>query len=108
MLHSEMYVRGLNLQNIAYPSLLQPVPIPKIVFSGITMDFNAGLPKSKGIDVVLMVIDRLTKYGHFFPLSHPYIATVVAQLFLNNGYKFQGFPTTILNDRDSTLMSIYW
>ena len=107
MLHSEMYVRGLNLENIAYPGLLQPLPIPKIVFSGITMDFNAGLPKSKGIDVVLMVIDRLTKYGQFIPLSHPYIATVVAQLFLSNVYKFQGLPTTILKDLDPTFMRIF-
>ena len=108
MLHSVMYVRGLSLKNIAYLGLLQPLSIPKIVFSNITMDFSEGLPKSKRKDVVMVVIDRLTKYGQFIPLSHPYIATVVAQLFLSNVYKFQGLPTTILKDLDPTFMRIFW
>ena len=42
------------------------------------MDFVKGLPKSQSKDVVLVVVDRLTKFVHFVPLSHPYIATKVA------------------------------
>ena len=42
------------------------------------MDLITGLPKSQGYDVILVVVDRLTKFVHFMPLSHPYTAAMVA------------------------------
>jgi hypothetical protein len=48
------------------------------------MDFIEDLPKSQGKDVILEVVDRLTKYAHFLALSHPYNVQKVADLFMDN------------------------
>jgi hypothetical protein len=36
------------------------------------MDFITGLPKSEGKSVIMLIVDRLTKYAHFCALSHPF------------------------------------
>lgn len=64
------------------------------------MDFVEGLPKSCGYSVIMVVVDRFTKYSHFVPLKHPYTAASVAQLFLQNIVKLHSMPYTITSDRD--------
>jgi len=64
------------------------------------MDFVDGLSKSKGKDVILVVVDRLTKFGHFLNLMHPFSAQEVARVFLDSVVKLHGVPKTIVSDRD--------
>ena len=47
-----------------------------------SLDFVEGLPMSMGFKVILLVVDKLTKYVHIFPISHPYSAAKIAFLYM--------------------------
>jgi len=50
-------------------------------------------------------VDRLSKYAHFLPLSHPFTASTMAQLYFDNVFKLHGVPKTIVSDIDRVFVS---
>ena len=80
--------------------LLQPLLIPSKPWTDINLDFVDSLPKSHGFEVILVVVDRLTKYVHFLPLSHPYTAAKVATVFMKDIFRLHGMPQSIISGKD--------
>ena len=66
------------------------------------MDFIVGLPKSENKLVIMVFADHIFKYAHVCALQHPFIATTVAQIFMDNIFKLHGMPNSIVSDRDPT------
>jgi hypothetical protein len=70
-------------ETVKSPGILQPLPIPPAIWRDISMDFITGLPKSGNKLVIMVVVDRLSKYAHFCALQHPFTTSMVAQLFMD-------------------------
>jgi hypothetical protein len=97
-----------KVETIKTPGLLQPLSIPSQRWEEVSMDFITGLPKSEGKSVIMVIVDRLTKYTHFCALSHPFKASIVATTFMEIVQKLHGSPKIIVSDRDPIFTGHFW
>jgi hypothetical protein len=74
----------------------------------VSLNFIEGLPRSDRHDMILMVIDKFSKYAHFIPMAHPFTALQVTQLYFNQVYCLHGLPQAIISDHDRIFMSSLW
>jgi hypothetical protein len=88
--------------------LLQPLPIPEQKWESISMDFITGLPRVQGRDCIFVVVDRLTKFAHFFAIPTDYKAIQVAELFFREVFRLHGLPRQIVSDRDGRFIISFW
>ena len=95
-------------ENCRPVGLLQPLPIPSKPWLAVSMDFIKGLPKSQLKSVILVAVDRLTKYVHFIVSSHPYTAFKVASVYMHFVFKLHGMPAFVVSDRDPIFSSFFW
>lgn len=72
------------------------------------MDFITGLLLSYGFTLIMVVVDRLSKYDLFIALKTDYSSKVVAGAFMNTIVKLHGLPKSIVSDRDKVFTSKYW
>eukprot|EP00253_Pinus_taeda_P036260 PITA_36260 len=72
------------------------------------MDFITRLPSVHGKDCIYVVVDRLTKYAHFFAIPTQYTTSQVTKLFFREVFHLHELPKTIVKDRDSRFMGAFW
>ncbi|GKA91848.1 ty3-gypsy retrotransposon protein [Tanacetum coccineum] len=88
--------------------LLQPLLILDSIWEDISIYFIIGLPKSKGYEALLVVVDRLLKYCHFIPLKNPFTSRSLAEVFLTEVIRLHGIPKSVLSDHDPLFLSTFW
>jgi len=62
-------------------SLLQLLPILKRKWESVSMDFITRPAVAQGQDCIYVVVDKLTKFSHFFTISSISSASQVVELF---------------------------
>jgi hypothetical protein len=89
--------------------LLQPLTIPKWKWEVVTMDFITGLPRiGKLHDLIMVVVDKLTKATHFIPLRTTHKVADVVDIFMKEVARLHGIPKKIVSDRDPKFTSNFW
>ncbi|XP_024041983.1 uncharacterized protein LOC127899384 [Citrus sinensis] len=72
------------------------------------MDFITSLPQSNGKTIIWVIVDRLSKYGHFCALPEGVTAPKLAEYFVREYVQLHGFPRSIVTDRDPLFISEFW
>jgi len=96
-------------RNSRLAGLLHPLPVPRTRWSTISMDFVFDLPLSpEGSDGIWVIIDSLSKQGHFIPVRKTDEAEDIAKLFMKKIFPLHGLPEVIISDRDPRFISDFW
>ncbi|GBG68144.1 hypothetical protein CBR_g2695 [Chara braunii] len=85
---------------------LRPLPVPLRRREAIAMDITSPFPKHKtGVDGILTVVDRLTKFAMFLPCRYHIKAPELAEVLYARWIRTKGYPKEIVCDRDTRFMS---
>ena len=88
--------------------LLHSLPIPDRPWQSVGLDFMGPLPKSKGYDYLLVVIDRFTLQVHLLPMTTCATPKAVTWLFFTEIVRLHGMLESIVSDRDPKFTSKFW
>ncbi|GJT76169.1 putative reverse transcriptase domain-containing protein, partial [Tanacetum coccineum] len=83
--------------------------IPQWKWDNITMDFVTKLPKTAaGQDTIWVIVDRLTKSVHFFPMLEDDTLEKLKRQYLKEVVSKNGVPVSIIFDYDGKFTSHFW
>jgi len=72
------------------------------------MDFIEGFPISEGYNLVLVIVDRYSKYATFILAPKKCSVEQAAHLFFKHVLKYWGLPLSIVSDRYIRFMGRFW
>jgi Integrase zinc binding domain/Integrase core domain len=89
--------------------LYTPLPISAALWSDVSIDFVVGLPRTKKVqDSIMVVVDRFSKMVVFIACKTTMDASWVADFYFGNVVRHYGLPVSIVSDRDTKFMSLFW
>jgi hypothetical protein len=75
-------------------------------FQQVAMDLITGLPMCNGKNAILTIVDhRCSRAAIFLPCTTTITGAGIAQLYMDNVYRWFGLPTKVISDRDSRFTS---
>ena len=89
---------------------LRPSHIPSRPFETVSLDLITGLPPSgeERYTAVLVIVDKLTKFGLFIPTHDTLTQEGFAKLFVEKVVHVYGMPHRIIADRDRRWATDFW
>ncbi|MBW0501209.1 hypothetical protein O181_040924 [Austropuccinia psidii MF-1] len=99
--------RNKNIDHKKF-GLLKPFQIPSGPWNSLSMDFINQLPLSNNFDSILVVVDRFSKMAIFIPTYGTITALDLAQIFISHVFSKHGLPVSIVSDRGSLFVSLFW
>ena len=88
---------------------MKSLPVPRGLWTSISMDFVTGLPTTnRGNNSIMVVVDRMSKMVHLLPTTDTVTAMQVCQLYQDRIFALHGLPDDIVSDRDSKFTSAFW
>jgi hypothetical protein len=82
------------------------IPEATLPFRQITMNLITGLPEYKGKDAILTIVNHgCSQVAIFLPCSTTITGPGIAQLYLDNVYRWFGLPDKMISDRDPRFTS---
>ena len=95
------------------PPFCRPLPVPDSPWRHISVNIVGPLPTSDGFNMIMVVVDCLTKMRHYIPCTAKEAdsetsAPAMARLFLDHIFRLHGIPDTIVSDRGSQFIFAFW
>jgi len=97
----------IKLTRQALVGELHPLRIPDLQWDTLSVDFVVELPSSSRHDVVMTVVDSVSKRVYFILTHTTVIAEGAARLFLHQVWKLHGLPKCVISDRGPQFVACF-